>query len=170
MRYSSFFIITVCGLLSASCGMSQKSKNKYPDPPVVSNKTVYPMQLTDAQWKQRLTADQYYILRQAGTEPAGTGKYDHFYEKGTYYSAASLQPLFSSDTKFNSGTGWPSFYAPIDEQNIRQIEDLSHGMRRIEVECAHCGAHLGHVFPDGPNPTGLRYCMNSASLDFKKDS
>ena len=99
------FILAAFALFS-SCGNAQSSK--YPDPPIANGKTKYPLQLTDAEWKERLTASQYYILRQKGTERAGTGKYDHFYKKGTYYSAASLQPLFSSETKFNSGTGWPS--------------------------------------------------------------
>ncbi|MBS1919648.1 MAG: peptide-methionine (R)-S-oxide reductase MsrB [Bacteroidetes bacterium] len=146
--------------------MSQKTKNKYPDPPIATSKTVYPMHFTEAEWKQRLTTDQYYILRQEGTEPAGTGKYDHFYEKGIYYSAASLQPLFSSDTKFNSGTGWPSFFAPINPDAVRLVKDMSYGMERWEVVDSKSGSHLGHVFDDGPAPTGKRYCMNSEALIF----
>jgi len=126
----------------------------------------YPMQLTEEQWKQRLTKEQYYILRQQGTEAPGTGKYDHFYQKGTYYSAASLQPLFSSETKFDSGTGWPSFYAPISKDAVVLKEDNHLGMTRIEVVDSKSGSHLGHVFDDGPKPTGKRYCMNSAALIF----
>ena len=134
----------------------------------MTEKTAEKITKTEADWKKQLTPEQYHVAREAGTECAFTGKYWNTKDAGTYHCVCCGAELFSSGTKFDSGTGWPSFYAPVDEKNLRMIEDLSHGMRRIEVECAHCGAHLGHVFPDGPQPTGLRYCMNSASLDFKK--
>jgi peptide-methionine (R)-S-oxide reductase len=123
---------------------------------------------TDAEWKKELTEMEYYVLRQEGTERAFTGDLWNNHEKGTYICAACGLPLFSSDTKFDSGTGWPSFYQPISTDCIADFDDNSHGMSRTEVECARCGGHQGHVFDDGPKPTGLRYCINSVSLDFVK--
>jgi peptide-methionine (R)-S-oxide reductase len=126
----------------------------------------YTVILSENEWKERLTPFQYHILREKGTERAFTGKYDKFYEEGSYYSAATGQPLFSSKAKFNSGTGWPSFYEPISSDAVILKEDNSLFMRRVEVLDSSSGSHLGHVFDDGPPPTGLRYCINSASLIF----
>ena len=124
------------------------------------------LELTDEEWRERLSPEQYQILRQAGTERAFTGKYEQNTAAGMYKCAGCGAPLFSSETKYNSGSGWPSFYDVIKGGDVKKVRDLSHGMDRIEIKCGNCDAHLGHVFEDGPNPTGLRYCVNSASLNF----
>ncbi|HEX6694070.1 MAG TPA: peptide-methionine (R)-S-oxide reductase MsrB [Longimicrobiales bacterium] len=120
--------------------------------------------LTDEEWRARLTPQQYHMLREKGTERAFTGAYVDEKTPGVYRCAGCGTPLFSSDTKYDSRSGWPSFYDALDRSRVREIRDTSHGMERIEVVCATCGGHLGHVFPDGPKPTGIRYCVNSASL------
>jgi peptide-methionine (R)-S-oxide reductase len=122
---------------------------------------------TDEEWRKELTPEQYAILRKKGTEPAFSGALYRNHSDGTYHCAACGAELFKSDTKFESGSGWPSFFLPTDQSAIETHEDTSYGMRRVEVMCARCGGHLGHVFPDGPKPTGLRYCINSASLKFE---
>ena len=137
-------------------------------PAVYSRNDTAKLALPDAEWKKMLTPEMYYIARQKGTERPWTSKFEKFDEVGTYYCAACGNPLFLSDTKFDSGCGWPSFYQPVKKENIIYIEDRSHGMVRTEVQCGRCQAHLGHVFDDGPPPTGLRYCINGVILDFEK--
>ncbi len=118
-------------------------------------------------WREKLTPEQYHIVRQKGTERPFTGAYNNHYEQGVYRCVACQQPLFTSETKFKSGSGWPSFWDVIEQGKVDLVSDHSHGMNRVEVTCSQCGAHLGHVFNDGPAPTGLRYCINSVSLDFE---
>ncbi len=124
---------------------------------------------SDAEWRKQLTPEQYCVTRQKGTEPAFSGALYKNHQDGTYRCVGCDAELFRSDSKFESGSGWPSFWIPASPTAVESHEDTSHGMRRVEVTCARCGSHLGHVFPDGPRPTGLRYCINSASLKFEKE-
>ena len=126
------------------------------------------IQKTEDEWRRELTSEQYHVLREKGTERAFSGALYQNHEDGSYHCAACGALLFQSDTKYESGSGWPSFFDPAESDAVETHEDNTYGMRRVEVTCARCGGHLGHVFPDGPRPTGLRYCINSASLKFKK--
>ena len=164
MKRTYLFTFVLAGLASlVSCNAQTKKMEK----------EEYKVTKTDEEWKEELTPEQYHVLREKGTEIAFTGKYWENYKDGIYYCAGCNTPLFSADTKYKSGTGWPSFWKPIDPNNVKVIKDTTYGMVREELVCAVCGGHLGHVFNDGPRPTGLRYCLNSASLEFKagnKDS
>jgi peptide-methionine (R)-S-oxide reductase len=161
MKAPIFLFITLAVLCLSACAQNKADINP-------GKKPSYQVTKTDEEWKKTLTPAQYNILRQKGTEPAFTGEYWDNHEKGIYYCAACHQALFSSDTKFESGTGWPSFWQPLTTNAVLVATDDSYGMTRDEVLCSRCGGHLGHVFNDGPKPTGLRYCMNSAAMKFEK--
>ena len=163
MKEVLLFISTV---FIFSCSVkSQNDTNMVSQP----DNSEYKVKKSDEEWKQILTPVEFQILREKGTEYAFTGEYYKHKEKGTYVCAGCGNELFTSESKYDSGCGWPSFYEPLSNEKVGEAEDRSHGMVRTEIVCNNCGGHLGHVFPDGPKPTGLRYCVNSASLDFKKE-
>lgn len=183
-HFSRFALLLAFGGLLQQCSYSQnkpatavqnqsdsltnKQNMKKENNPVYSTTDTSQVTMTEEEWKKVLPADVYYIARMKGTERPWTSKFENFQEVGTYYCAACGNPLFKSNAKFDSGCGWPSFYEPISKTSIIYTEDKTHGMVRTETQCGRCKAHLGHVFDDGPPPTGLRYCINGVVLDFQK--
>lgn len=163
-KSQNFLFIALLTFSLQSCAQQKKNSEQESK----TAKHTFEIQKTAAEWQAELTPEEFKVLREAGTERAFTGKYNDFKKEGVFVCAACETPLFSSETKFDSGTGWPSFYAPINKENVLEITDKSYGMVRTEVVCGTCGGHQGHVFPDGPKPTGLRYCINSVSLSFKE--
>jgi peptide-methionine (R)-S-oxide reductase len=155
-------------LVFTACEAQEKNKNTPKTTPVNTTETPNFVNLSDEEWAKRLKPEEYRVLRQHGTERPYTGEYDQHWEAGTYVCKGCGADLFTSNTKFDAGCGWPSFYEGIDKSKIKEVLDKSFGMTRVEVRCARCDGHLGHVFNDGPKPTGMRYCINSVSLGFVK--
>jgi peptide-methionine (R)-S-oxide reductase len=182
MRFSLLLALLSFLTLNSACSQNQKSKTvatgphgatvqpkKYFQPkPLTGKPDEFPVRKTDTEWKKVLTPEQYYILRQDGTERAFSNNLYKEHRTGNFYCAADHNLLFTSETKFDSGTGWPSFYAPATDNSVKVDADTSHGMSRDEIVCAKCGGHLGHVFNDGPEPTGQRYCMDGDALKFEQ--
>lgn len=174
MNYFKWILLLLATGFLQQCSYSQNTKDNTnmdstnKNNPVYSTTDTSKVNLSEEEWKKILPTDVYYIARQKGTERPWSSKFENFKEKGTYYCAACGNALFRSDTKFESGCGWPSFYEPISKESVIYTPDHSHGMNRTEVQCCRCKAHLGHVFEDGPPPTGLRFCINGVVLDFEK--
>jgi peptide-methionine (R)-S-oxide reductase len=174
MNCMKFFLLMITLPMFSNCSNAQQQPPQKIKMDTTKKTSVYNRNdtsrvvLSDAEWKKQLTPDQYYIARQKGTERPWSSQFESLKDTGTYYCAACGNKLFTSDTKFESGCGWPSFYEPASKLAIIYTPDNSHGMERTEVQCGRCKAHLGHVFEDGPPPTGLRYCINGVILDFEK--
>ena len=173
IKLLSFAAVLILVSLTYACqqakAVSQKTNHSPKELVTSAGDTLEKITKTEAEWKSQLSDHEFYVLRQQGTERAFTGEYWDNKEKGTYKCRGCQLPLFSSETKFKSGTGWPSFYVPLEDAHVEEEVDNSYGMRRVEVHCARCNGHLGHVFDDGARPTGLRYCINSVSLQFDEE-